>query len=170
MSRSETMSGTVHFPAEAKLGQVRAFLKTVLDLGGRTQVAKVARELHMDLVTLLPVMDAAEIIQLATIEKGDVKILKLGEQLLRTGNPDFSQVRPLLRRIEPFKTALSLGKFTGEQIARELAKKGVRWNHEDKINTSVVAEILIHWGIVSGLLDYDGYTSTFTVRPVALGQ
>ncbi len=164
------MSGTVHFPAEAKLGQVRAFLKTVHDLGDRTQVAKVARELHMDLVMLLPVMDAAEMLQLATIERGDVKLLKPGEQLLRTGNPDFSQVRPLLRDIEPFKTALSLGKFTSEQIAKGLAKRGVRWHHEDKINAAVVAEILIHWGITSGLLDYDGYTSRFTVKPVALGQ
>ena len=163
------MSVTVHFPAEAKLGQVRAFLKTVLDLGGRTQVAKVARELHMDLVMLLPVMDAAEMLQLATIEKGDVRLLKSGEQLLRTGNPDFSQLRPLLRNIEPFKTASSLGKFTGEQVAKELARKGVRWHHEDTINASVVGEILIHWGIESGLLDYDGYTSTFTVKPVGLG-
>ena len=157
---------TIHFPAEAKVGQVRAFLKTVLDLGGRTQVAKVARELHTDLVMLLPVMDAAEMLQLATVEKGDVRLLKSGEQLLRVGNPDFSQLRPLLGNIEPFKTALSLGKFTGEQAARELARRGVRWHHEDTINSSVVGEILIHWGIASGLLDYDGYTSTFTARTV----
>ena len=154
----------VHFPAEAKLGQVRAFLKVVLAQGGRTQVAKVARELHMDLVTLLPIIDVAEMLQLATIEKGDVKLLKAAEQLLATGNPDFSQVRPLLHRIEPFKTAFVLRKFTAEQIADSLARQGVRWHHEDIVNSSVLREILIHWGIPTGILDYDGYTATFTAR------
>jgi hypothetical protein len=124
----------------------------------------------MDLVTLLPVMDAAEMLQLATIEKGDVKLLKHGEQLMRIGNTDFSQARSLLREIEPFKTALNLGKFTGERLAKELARKGVRWHHEDPINASVVAEMLIDWGIPSELLDYDGYTSTFTAKPLDLGK
>ncbi len=154
----------MHFPAEAQLGQVRAFLKVIHAQGGRAQVAKVARELHMDLVTLLPVMDAAEILQLATVEKGDVKLLKGAEQLLATGNPDFSQVRPVLRGIEPFKTALVLGKFTAEQIADQLARQGVRWHHEDPVNSSVLREILIHWGIPTKILDYDGYTATFTAK------
>ncbi len=154
----------MHFPAEAQLGQVRAFLKVVLALGGRTQVAKVVRELHMDLVMLLPVMEAAEKLQLATIEKGDVKLLKAAEQLLATGNPDFSQVRPVLQGIEPFKTAFVLQKFTAEQIADRLARQGLRWHHEDAVNSSVLREILIHWGIPTKILDYDGFTATFTAR------
>ncbi len=155
----------VHFPAEAKLGQVRAFLKVVLALGGRTQVGKVARELHMDLVTLLPVMEAAEMLQLAMVEKGEVELLEAAKQLLATGNPDFSQVKPVLREIEPFKTALALGKFTAEQIADRLARQGFRWHHEDTVNSSVLSEILIHWGIPTAILEYDGYTATFTSRP-----
>ena len=157
-------SSSAHFPAEAKPGQVRAFLTAILALGGRTQVAKVARELHADLVALLPVMDAAEMLQLATIEKGEVKLLKAAEQLLATGNPDFSQVKPVIRGIEPFKTALILKKFTAEQIADRLARQGVRWHHEDTVNSSVVKEILIHWGIPTEILDYDGYTGTFAAR------
>ena len=152
------------FPAEAHLGQVRAFLKIVLAHGGRTQVAKVAGELHTDLVTLLPVMDAAEILQLATVEKGEVKLLKAADLFLGTGNADFSQVRPLLRRIEPFKTASVLAKFTAEQIGDQLARRGVRWHHEDAVNSSVLREMLIHWGIPTGILDYDGYTGTFTAK------
>ncbi len=155
---------SMHFPAEAQLGQVRTFLKVILTLGGRTEVAKVARELHTDLVMLLPVMEAAEMLQLATIEKGDVKLLKAAEQLLATGNPDFSQVRPVLLGIEPFKTAVVLGKFTAEQIADQLARRGVRWHHEDTVNSSALREILIHWGIPTKILDYDGYTATFSAR------
>jgi hypothetical protein len=161
--RGDSVTST-HFPAEAQLGQVRAFLKTVLTLGGRTQVAKVARELHMDLVMLLPVIEAAEMLRLATIEKGEVKLLKAAEHLMATGNPDFSQVRPVLLGIEPFKTALVLGKFSAKQIADRLARKGVRWHHEDTVNSSVITELLTHWGIPTKILDYDGYTGTFTAR------
>ncbi len=152
------------FPAEVKLGQLSAFLRTVLASGGEIDVAKIARELHTDLVMLLPIMDAAEMLQLAKIEKGEVKLLKHGEELLATPKPNYSSIKPLLRGIEPFKAAVALKRFSAEQIAGELAKGGVRWHHEDTVNTMALREMLIHWGIPSGLLDYDGYTSTFTVR------
>ena len=152
------------FPAEVKLGHLTAFLRTVLTAGGEIQVAKIARELHSDLVMLLPIMDAAEMLQLAKVEKGRVKLLKHGDELLATPKPNYSSIKPLLGGIEPFKTAAALKRFTAEQIASELAKDGVRWHHEDTVNTMVLREMLIHWGISSGLLDYDGYTSTFTVR------
>ncbi len=152
------------FPADVKLGQLTAFLRNVHASGGKVQVAKVSRELHTDLLMLLPIMDAAEMLQLAKVEKGEVKLLKHGEELLATPKPNFSAIKPLLRGIEPFKTAVVLKRFTAEQIAGELAKGGVRWHHEDTVNTMVLREMLIHWGIPSGLLDYDGYTSTFTVK------
>ncbi len=152
------------FPADVKLGQLTAFLRTVHASGGKLQVAKASRELHTDLVMLLPIMDAAEMLQLAEVEKGEVKLLKHAEELLATPKSNFSSIKPLLRGIEPFKTAVALKRFTAEQIAGELARKGVRWHHEDTVNTMALREMMIHWGISSGLLDYDGYTSTFTVR------
>lgn len=129
------------------------------------QVARVARELHTDLVVLLPIIEAAEILQLAKVEKGEIKLLKSGEDLLATSKPNYSSIKPLLMRIEPFKMAVTLKRFTAEQIAGELAGEGVRWHHEDTVNVMVLREMLIHWGISSGLLDYDGYTSMFNARP-----
>ncbi len=154
----------LHFPAEVKLGQLTPFLRTVRSLGGKTQVAKVSRELHTDLVMLLPIMDAAEMLQLIRVEKGEVNLLKGGEELVATPKPNYSSIKPLLRGIEPFKTAVALKRFTAEQIAGELTKDGIRWHHEDTVNTMVLSEMLIHWGISSGLLDYDGYTSRFTAK------
>jgi len=109
-------------------------------------------------------MDAAEMLQLIRVEKGEVDLLKAGEELLASPKPDYSPIKPLLKGIEPFKTAVALGRFSSEQIASELAKKGVRLHHEDAVNTAALREMLIHWGIPSGLLDYDGHSSTFTVR------
>jgi hypothetical protein len=42
------------------------------------------------------------------------------------------------------------GKFTREDVAKELSK----------VNSLIVGEILMHWGIRSGLFDFDG--SDFT--------
>lgn len=153
-----------HFPAEVKLGQLTAFLRNVHASGGKVQVAKISRELHTDLLMLLPIMEAAEMLQLIQVEKGEVNLLKGGEELLATPRPNYASIKPLLREVEPFKTAVALKRFTAEQVAGELARKGVRWHHEDTVNTLALREMLIHWGISSGLLDYDGYTSTFTVK------
>lgn len=152
------------FPAEVKLGQLTAFLGSVRGFGGRVQVAKVSRELHTDLVMLLPIMEAADMLQLIKVEKGEVILLTGGDELLVTRKLNYSSIKSLLIGIEPFKTAVAMKRFTAEQIAGELAKRGVRWHHEDTINTMAVREMLIHWGISSGLLDYDGYSSMFTVR------
>jgi hypothetical protein len=70
-----------------------------------------------------------------------------------------------LSKIEPFTTALRFKKkFTGEDVAKELSKKGIRWHHEDEVNSLIVSEILMHWGIRSGLLDYDGSSLTRNIK------
>ncbi len=154
----------LQFPAEVKLSQLTTFLKTIQTQGSKAEVSAVARELHTDLVMLLPILDASEMLQLATVEKGAVVLSKKGEELLSAGKSPSVVFKDSLREIEPFRSALSLRKFSGERIAQELAKKGIRWHHEDVMNAAIVKEILIHWGIASGLLDYDGYSTTFTVK------
>lgn len=59
-----------------------------------------------------------------------------------------------LSEIEPFMTTLRFKrKFTGADIAKELSKKGIRWHHEDEVNSMIVNEILMQWGIRVGILD-----------------
>lgn len=154
-----------YFPPDVKSSQLVSFLKVVHQLGGVTEVAKVARELRMDLTMLLPILNASEILDLVSVEKGVVKLTSSGEEMQTTSKGDIVTIGEALRRVEPFKTAVGMRTFSARQVAELLASRGVRWHHEDDLNAIIVKEMLIDWGIKMGLFDYDGSASLFTVKP-----
>ncbi len=149
------------FPAEVNPSQLHAFLKSVYASDGVIHVHKVAQDLHWDLTKLLPILDAAEMLGLITVEKGEAKLSREGHRILSVRKGRAQALSTPLSQIEPFMTALRFKrKFTGEDVAKELSKKGIRWHHEDEVNSLIVSAILMHWGIRMGILDYDG--SSFT--------
>jgi hypothetical protein len=150
-----------NFPADVSPSQLAAFLKSVYASDGIVHVHKVALDLHWDLTKLLPIIDAAEMLGLVTVEKGEAKLSREGHRMLSVKKGRRQALGNSLSKIEPFMTALRFKKkFTGEDVAKELSKKGTRWHHEDEVNSLIVSEILMHWGIRTGLLNYDG--SSFT--------
>ncbi len=149
------------FPAEVNPHQLTAFLRSVYASDGTAHVHKVAADLHWDLTKILPILCAAEMLGLITVEDGEAKLSKEGQKVLTVKKGRALELGSSLSQIEPFMTALSFkGKFTAEDVAKELSKKGIRWHHEDEVNCLIVNEILMHWGIRVGILDYDG--SSFT--------
>ena len=145
------------FPADVNASQLRAFLKLVYASEGVVHVHTVATELHMDLTKLLPVLDAAAMLGLVKIKRGEIRLSEEAPKMFGTRRERVLAISEPLSKVEPFVTALKFRKkFTGEDVAKELSKKGIRWHHEDEVNTLVVTEILTHWGIYTGLVDYDG--------------
>jgi hypothetical protein len=153
------------FPADVNPSQLAAFLKSVYASDGVVHMHKVALDLHWDLTRLLPILDAAEMLGLVTVEKGEAKLTREGHRMLSAKKGRTRTLGNSLSQIEPFITALRFKrKFTGEDVAKELSKKGIRWHHEDEVNSLIVSEILMHWGIRAGILDYDGSDFTHSVR------
>jgi hypothetical protein len=153
------------FPADVNPSQLAAFLRSAYASDGVVHVHKVALDLHWDLTKLLPILDAAEMLGLITVEKGEAKLSREGERMFSVKKGRTRALGNSLSQIEPFMTALGFKrKFTGEDVAKELSKKGIRWHHEDEVNSLIVSEILMHWGIRAGILDYDGSGFTCSVR------
>ena len=153
------------FPADVNASQLRAFLKLVYASEGVVHVHTVATELHMDLTKLLPVLDAAEMLGLVKIKRGEIRLSEEAPKMFGTRRERVLAISEPLSKVEPFVTALKFKeRFTGEDVAKELSKKGIRWHHEDEVNTLVVTEILTHWGIHTGLVDYDGSGFTPKIR------
>jgi len=149
------------FPADVNPSQLAAFLKSVYASDGVVHVHKVALDLHWDLTKLLPILDAAEMLGLVTVEKGEAKLSRDGHTMISIKKGRMHALSNSLSKIEPFMTALKFKrKFTGEEVAKELSRKGVRWHHEDEVNSLIVSDLLMHWGIPARILDYDG--SSFT--------
>ena len=151
------------FPAEVNPNQLAAFLRSVYASDGVVHVHKLATDLRWDLTKLLPILDAAEILGLVTVEKGEAKLSEEGQRIINVKKGRALELRNSLSHIEPFMTALKFKKkFTAEDVAKELSKKGIRWHHEGELNSLIVNEMLMHWGIRAGIVDYDG--SSFTPR------
>jgi NitT/TauT family transport system ATP-binding protein len=145
------------FPADVSPSQLAAFLRSVYASDGVVHVHKLALDLHWDLTKLLPIIDAAEMLGLVTVEKGEAKLSMEGHRMFSVRKGRRLALANSLLKIEPFRTALRFKrKFSGEDVAKELTKKGIRWHHEDEVNSLIVGEILMHWGVRAGLLDYDG--------------
>ena len=94
------------FPADVNPGQLAVFLKSVYDSDGIVHVHKVALDLHWDLTKLLPILDAAEMLGLMTVEKGEVKLSREGHRMLSTRKERTLALSSSLSQIEPF-TSLS---------------------------------------------------------------
>jgi NitT/TauT family transport system ATP-binding protein len=154
------------FPADVRAGQVIGIVEVVGGLGSKIDISKLAEELGLNLAVLLPTLDAAEMLGLTRIEKGDVSLTDFGLKFQKQTKNKVLMLKHILTKIEPFKTAVELanrrGGFTAEELSSILTDKGIRWSNMDELNNSILSSMLIHWAIYAGLLNYDGREQKFS--------
>jgi len=94
-----------------------------------------------------------------------VHLTDFGAEFQREVKDKVTMLKDRLAKIEPFRTALEFvtkrGDATAREVADELAIEGIKLHHEPDINESLVNALLVHWGIRSGLLSYDGRDGKF---------
>jgi len=153
-------------PANVRGGQVISLVEVTGSIGGRVDIPKLADELGADVAVLLPILDAAEMLGLVRVEKGDVHLTELGLKFQKTSKEKLKILKDRIAAIEPFRTALELaskGKpITAAQVAESLYEIGLKWHYQPDINESLIQALLIHWAIYAGLLKYDGKSGKFT--------
>lgn len=153
-------------PANVRAGQVLGLVEITGGLGAPIDLSKLADEFGADLVTLLPIVDAGEMLGLIKVDKGDVILTDFGGKFQKASKQKIRLLKDQLAKIEPFRTALKLatnskkGVTTGE-ICEDLLWRDTRWHHNPEVNESLVQALLIHWAIYAGLLSYNGKTGKF---------
>jgi hypothetical protein len=152
-------------PANVRAGQVIALVEVTGELGSPIDLSRLADELAADIAVLLPILDAAEMLDLVKVEGGTVSLTDLGRQFQKARKNKIRLVKDELSRIEPFKTALELAThrhvFSSTQVTETLFNRRVGWHHEPEVNEAIVRGLLIHWTIYAGLLRYNGKTDEF---------
>lgn len=152
-------------PGNVRGGQVISLVEITGTLGQRVDVPKLADEMGADIAVLLPILDAAEMLGLVRVDKGDVVLTELGLKFQKTTKNKFAILKEKMASIEPFRTAIGLapkGKtVTAAEVAEALGEMGLRWHYQPEINESLVRTLLIHWTIYGGLLKYDGKADKF---------
>jgi len=152
-------------PGTVRAGQVISLVEVAGGIGGRVDAPKLADELGADLGVLLTIMDAAEMLGLVRMEKGDVYLTELGLKFQKTSTNKVKILKERLANIEPFRTALELASkrksVTAREVAEDLAEMGMRWHYLPEMNETLIKTLLIHWSIYAGLLRYDGKSEKF---------
>jgi NitT/TauT family transport system ATP-binding protein len=153
-------------PASVRAGQVIGLVEVVGNFGSTVDASKLAEELGADLATLLPMLDAAEMLGLVRTEKGDVSLTEFGLKFQKTSKQKVRLLKDTLSKIEPFRTALELGTkeehFSAHDVSEALLERDLRWHHKTEMNESLIQAMLVHWAIYSGLLNYNGKTGKFS--------
>ncbi|MDG6922919.1 MAG: AAA-associated domain-containing protein, partial [Nitrososphaerota archaeon] len=67
-------------PANVRAGQVMGLVEITGGLGSTIDLSTLADEFGADLVTLLPVVDAGEMLGLIKVEKGQVRLTDFGQK------------------------------------------------------------------------------------------
>ncbi len=162
---TDRFSHTPSMPPNVRPGQVIALVEVTGGLGARVDASTLADELGADIAVLLPILDAAELLGLVTNAGGDVHLTDFGAEFQKEVKDKVTKLKGRLAKVEPFRTALEMASKKGEvssrEVADELAIEGIRLHHQADLNESLVQTLLLHWGIRSGLLSYDGRDRKF---------
>lgn len=152
-------------PANVRAGQVIGLVEITGGLGSVIDASRLADEFGADLTTLLPILDASEILGLVKAEKGDVSLTDFGHKFQKASKFKVKLLKDALSEIEPFRTALDLlskrKTVSVQEIAEDLKTRDIRWHHKDDVNEFMIQTILIHWAIYAELLTYNGKSGKF---------
>ena len=150
-------SAAVMLP-NVRTGEILGLVETTRRLGSPLDLSRLAIELGAKINTLLPILDAAEMLGLLKVEGGVVALTEFGIKFQNATKNKLRLVRDQLAKIEPFNTALALSAhrhtFSSDEVAETLSEKGVQWHQEPEVNQAVVRGLLIDWAIHAGLLQY----------------
>lgn len=143
-------------PGKVRPGQVISLVEITGGMGPRMDVPRVADEMDADIDVLFPVIDAAQMLGLVKLEKGDLFLTEDGHAFQKSLKHKVRTLRDRLAVIEPFKTALELAskkhRVSAHDVADALQQMGVKWHYQPEVNESIIRELLIHWTIQAGLL------------------
>ena len=150
----------------ARPGGIAGLLELIIDLGGRTDIYRLADELAFEIDDLLPIVEAAQLLGFLKVEEGDAVITPEGHA--------YAQAEILLQK-ELFRKAALDHVLLLRQISRALANKS---DHsvseeffldmmdeqfsEDECNRQL--ETAINWGRYAELFDWDDGRRRFVLH------
>ncbi|MGC8669625.1 MAG: AAA-associated domain-containing protein [Candidatus Micrarchaeia archaeon] len=144
------------FPIDVGISEVRGIIEIVKDNGNALSLSKLAEEAEEEVDKLLPLLDAAEMLGLCTIENGTIKLTSTGISLNQKNSSQiFSKA---LSSIEPFKSVidvLSHGPLNSLELSTVLKSKNIILYADDITNTEMLRNLLLKWGVRSKLVSYN---------------
>ncbi len=153
-----------HTPAlpDATIGRLMGLLETMRETPGPDDMYRLAGSLQLELDDLVPLVDAAELLQLVEVQEGDYELTELGRRMADAEERERKALFreraadvPLLREIVAKLRESENGQVPREEIRHALHGRFSRKRAERQIDTA------IDWGRYAELFDYDADAQHF---------
>ncbi|MBB6144201.1 NitT/TauT family transport system ATP-binding protein [Silvibacterium bohemicum] len=152
----------------ARPGGIAGLLELIIDLGGRTDIYRLADELAFEIDDLLPIVEAASLLGFLKVGEGDVAITPEGHEYAES---------EILKQKEVFRKAALEHVLLLRQITRALNNKTDHTVPEDffldmldeqfsEEETQRQLDTAINWGRYAELFDFDASRRRFILPEV----
>ena len=156
------------FPTNVRLSQIRGITKILNEFSGPVEISRLSSEANEEVDDLLPVINASRMLGLLKLSDGNVKLTKAGQSLTRTTS--ITLIKNKLKRIEPFKTTLSIARpgesITTTELIKQLESRGFLTYRGD-IGRHDFVQLLLNFAVRCDLLEYDRDKSAWELKKKA---
>ncbi|HEY7790457.1 MAG TPA: AAA-associated domain-containing protein [Vicinamibacterales bacterium] len=146
----------------ASIGRLMGLLETMRETPGSDDVARLAQALHLELDDLIPLVNAAELLGLATVDDGEYDLTGEGTRIAEAEEKERKAIfrraaaqLPFLRTIMDMLDESSDGQVPREDVTARIPKRFSRKSAERQVDTAV------EWGRYAELFDYDAEARHF---------
>lgn len=153
------------FPHSAGVSHVRGIVRIISQNEGAVSISELAEEAEEDVDDLLPLIDACELMGLASVKDSEIRITEKGAKMVKSG--PFKILRESIKKVEPFRStiaAIAKNKKTTEEIAEYLMGKGIVVDQIPENNVQTLRKLLRNWGAGTRLLSYDEQNDSWSIR------
>lgn len=145
------------FLPRIQIGSLNGLAEVLLDRGGREDIYELGRDLQMEVDDLLPLVEVAELLELAAVREGDIELTAVGRQLaegdIQADKALFRQQITahvdLVRRIMNGLRSSPNGRLEAGDLQTELERFFSDEEAEQQLDT------IIDWGRYAELFAYD---------------
>jgi len=150
----------------ARPGGIAGLLELIIDLGGRTDIYRLADELAFEIDDLFPIVEAAQLLGFLKVEEGDAAITPEGREYAES---------EIAKQKELFRKAAVDHVLLLRQITRALANKSDHSVSEEFFldmldeqfsddECKLQLETAINWGRYAALFDWDDSRRRFVLH------
>jgi len=154
----------MHPIARVSLSQVVGLVEALDEVGGEADVASIAQEVEMDLDRIGPIVDAAELLGLLTVNEGDLRVTSLSRKVLQANVRERKAIfRDILQEVPIFRQITEMVRNAGRPVDRKdvlaalAAQVGARQSED-------LLRALVYWGRYVELVQYDSNSEAFSLR------
>ena len=146
------------------VSSMAGLLEILEDYQGRTDVAKVADELMLDLDDILPAVEAAEILGFVKVDSGDIILTDKGRKYLAGNSMQRKMIlNQTLSKTGLFKWLVEQLRSRGKEMSKDELITLLEAEMPDVDITSMIKWI-IEWGRHALILRYDSNSQTIRLN------